>query len=590
MTTAAGAPDTPRSRLRSPAPRWVWRGGEDVDEAAATALEAATHLPRTLCRLLVRRGHPDDAAAKQFLKPKLSQLHDPRQLTDLPAAVERIGRALTRGEVILAHGDYDVDGISATTLYTRVLRMLGGRVVPFVPHRLQDGYDLGPAGIQAARQAGAGLILTGDCGTVAHAAVAQAVAAGIDVVVTDHHTPYGDLPAAVAVVNPNRPDCGYPNKALCGTGVAYKLCQALVAERGGDEEALRYHLDLVALATIADLVPLTGENRVLARYGLQVLTHTRKAGLRALLTVLGMAPGQPIRAGQVSHVIAPRINAVGRMGVAGRGVQLLLADTEAEAEALARDMDEENRSRRAVDREILQQALALLEESYDPDRDWGVVLAARGWHPGVIGIVASRVVERIHRPTVLIAIDESGEVARGSARSIPAFHLFRAIAACASLLDRYGGHRQAAGLELRADRIPAFREAFNREARGALRPEDLIPDLSMDLEVGLGEMTPGLLRLLRHLGPFGMGNAAPVFMTRGVALGRPPRVVGEGHVKLELRQDGARLPAIGFQLAERVRETYTKGGHLDVAYQLQEDRWQGAGAVQVRVLDVRRSA
>lgn len=566
--------------------RWVPRYAAEPAPAVLDALARELRLPAPLCRLLALRGLGDPAAAATHLKPRLEALLDPFQLAGMAAAVARLERAIDGGECILVHGDYDVDGICAATLYTRVLRALGARVETFVPHRLTDGYDLGHAGVRRAVECGAALILTGDCGIVAHEAVDAAAAAGVDVIITDHHTPGATLPAAVAVVNPNRTDCTYPEKGLAGAGVAFKLCQALTRVRGFPEDELLWYLDLVALATIADLAPLTGENRVLAHFGLRVLAQSRNEGLKALLRSAALDPQKGISAGQVSHVLAPRINAVGRLGAAERGVRLLMAESEREAEPLARETDEENRTRQALDRETLHQALAQLEESYDPGRDWGVVLAGEGWHPGVIGIVASRVVERIHRPVVMIALDPATGRGRGSARSIPRFDLYAAVHACAPLLERYGGHHQAAGMDVRADRIAAFRAAFNAHARAVLAPEDLQPELKTDLEIRLPEANAELLRLLRHFGPFGLGNPSPVFCARGVRVLGYPREVGEGHIKLRLQQDGCELGGIGFRLADRLRVLDVTRGPVDIAFQLQENHWNGRVELQARLLDI----
>lgn len=586
----------PVKAVPAPAPsdgarRWVFRAadvGAGSDADAAAALAATLNLPLALCRLLVIRGHTDDASVRAFMKPRLDDLHDPFLLADMQPAVERIRRAIRQDERILVHGDYDVDGICSTVLYTRVLRSLGAKVEPFVPHRMTDGYDLGHVGVRHATEIGASLILTGDCGTVAFDAIAQAAAAGIDVIVTDHHTPGAVLPAAVAVINPARTDCDYPFNGLAGAGVAFKLCEALVAELGGDRDSLLWYLDLVALATVADLAPLRGENRILAHYGLRVLRETRSAGLRALMETAGIGTDEPLGAGQVSHGLAPRLNAVGRMGAATRGVQLLLTDDTNEAARLATEMEAENRTRQAVDRQILDEAVAMLEDRYDADRDYAVVLSAAGWHPGVIGIVASRVVERIHRPVVLLAEDPESGRARGSARSIPAFHLYDGIHACASLLERYGGHRQAAGLELRLDRLAEFRAQLNAHARSVLTPADLVPEVRVDLEIELGEATAELCRLMRHCGPFGLGNPQPVFVVRGVGINGYPREVGDGqHLKMVLTQNAASLPAIGFRMAERMRTIDVSRSRLDVAFHLHEDRWNGRTRLQARLVDMR---
>ncbi|MGH7467262.1 MAG: single-stranded-DNA-specific exonuclease RecJ [Longimicrobiales bacterium] len=567
--------------------RWVQRGKTE-DAGALTALESALQLPSLLCRLLLRRGHSDVESAKQYLKPRLDRLHDPFLLTDMEAAVNRLERALQSGERILVHGDYDVDGICAATLLTRVLRRLGGQVEPFVPHRMHDGYDLSQAGVRAAANAGATLIVTGDCGIVAHTPIAAAAQLGIDVIVTDHHSPGDVLPAACAIVNPNRADCGYPNPALAGVGVAFKVCQALWARRGLPAQDLWYYLDLVAVATIADLAPLSGENRIMAKYGLRLLSQSHNPGLRALLDTAGLAGFDSLGAGQVSHVLAPRINAVGRMSEASKGVRLLLEDDDSVAQVLAKVLEEENRTRQAVDRETLARALEMLEETYDPARDYAIVLGGEGWHPGVIGIVASRLVERLHRPTILFALDANASLARGSARSIPGFHLFNAVKECSSYLERYGGHKYAAGMDIRPERIAEFRDAFQAVARNRLTPEDLIPELSYDLELPLERATLDLTRLLRHFGPFGVGNPGPIFVARGLEV-TSAREVGEGHMKLELRQAGARLSAIGFGMAERLRQVEPAHARIDIAFQLQENYWNGNVELQARLIDVRFS-
>ncbi|CAN5639523.1 single-stranded-DNA-specific exonuclease RecJ [soil metagenome] len=579
MTQVRSTTDTPR--------RWIFRG-QPVEDDVVAALANDIGLPPALCRLIALRGHTDADSARRFLKPRLEHLHDPLDLRDMDRAIARLHAAIRAGERILVHGYYDVDGICSTALYTRVLRSLGADVEPFVPHRMDDGYDLGHAGVRRAAESGAALILTGDCGTVAHDAIAQAAAAGIDVIVTDHHTPGDTLPDAVAVVNPNRRDCGYPWKGLAGAGVAYKLCEALVGAAGGDRDALRWHLDLVALASIADLAPLAGENRVMTHFGLRVLRETRNAGLRSLMRLAGVSTDEPIAAGQVSHVLAPRLNAVGRMGAASRGVALLMTEDEAEADALAAEMEEENRTRQSTDREILAQAMALLDDCFDGDRDYALVLSSPGWHPGVIGIVASRVVERVHRPVIMIAEDASTGRGRGSARSIPAFHLYDAVHACAPLLERYGGHRQAAGLDVKLERIDELRAAFNAHARSVLTADDLVPEVKVDLEITLAEATADLCRLMRHCGPFGLGNPQPVFVVRDVGIDGAPREVGSGqHLRLTLEQRGTRLPAIGFGMAERMRALDLPRTRLDAAFQLQQDRWNGRDRLQARLIDLR---
>ncbi|HEV2146196.1 MAG TPA: single-stranded-DNA-specific exonuclease RecJ [Longimicrobiaceae bacterium] len=573
--------------LASPRPlarRWIFPATPDA--AAVERLSGELRLPPPLCRLLVQRGFGEPHTAREFLRPHPGQIHPPQLLAGMADAVSRLRRAIGAGETVLVHGDYDVDGICATALFTRALRAMGARAVPFVPHRLEDGYDLTDAGIRAAASAGATLILTGDCGIVAHEAVNRARRAGIDVVVTDHHTPGPTLPDCVAVVNPNRADCGYPDKGLAGVGVAYKLCCALAAEVGFPEERLHPFLDLVAVATIADLAPLSGENRALVRWGLKVLAQTPNPGLRALLRSCGLADRAEITAAQVGYVLAPRINAVGRMSEALRGVDLLLTDDPAEAAEIAASLEAENRSRQAVDGQTLGEVMRTLDRVYDPDRDWGVVLAADGWHPGVIGIVASRVVERIHRPTVLIALSGSGE-GKGSARSISGFHLYDALRECAGHLVRFGGHRYAAGCSILPDRVDAFRSAFNARARAVLTEDHLVPEVRIDLELRLHEAGDELFRMLRHAGPFGMGNPTPVFAARGVGVAGHPRLVGQSHLKMTLASGGASLEAIGFGMGDRLADPGFASGPLDVAFKLEENTWNGRSRLQAKLVDVR---
>lgn len=549
------------------------------------ALVRTLGLPRPLCRVLVARGWHDPEVARSFLRPRVETLPDPATLRDLPRAVDRIEEALARGEGILVHGDYDVDGICAAALLTRWLRRFGGRADAFVPDRLRDGYDLGEAGLDRARELGASLLVTVDCGIVAHGAVRRARERGIDVIVTDHHAPGETLPDALAVVDPNRHDDESDRGYLCGAGVAFQLCRALASTRGVPLESLLEDLDLVALATVADLVPLRGENRILVQVGLRALERTRKAGLRALMEVSGVE-GRP-EAGRVGFTLAPRINAVGRMEDAARALDLLLTDDAAEARQLAEFADEVNRTRQDEDRRTLGEALERLEESYDPERDWGVVLAGEGWHPGVIGIVASRVVERIHRPVVLLALD--GDRGRGSARSIPGLDLHQALTRCAGHLGRFGGHAAAAGMDVARADVDAFRETFNRVVREMLDPERLRPRLRIDLETDPGSLTLEFAERLRHMGPHGIGNPRPVFVTRGLEVDGA-REVGRGHLKLSLRAPERTLEAIGFNLLDRFPPDRWLGTRIDAAFQLTVNEYRGRRTPQLRLLDLRPTA
>ncbi len=558
-----------------------------LDSGAVNALVTQLKLPEAIAGILVQRGYAEPESAKAFLRPRLQNLHDPWSMADMAKAVDRISAAIDAGELILVHGDYDVDGVCGSAMLARALRELGARVEVFVPNRLQDGYDFGPAGLAAAATLASRCVLTCDCGTMAHETIVAARSEGIDVVVSDHHTPPDQLPPAVAVLNPHRPDCNYPERVLCGSGVAFKLLHALFERRGQAVQALYKYLDLVAIPTVADLVPLTGENRVLTRFGLKVLQRTPNPGLRALLRVSGLKAGQAIGAGQIAFVIGPRLNAVGRMGDALRAVRLLLTDDEGEAAALAEVVDSENRLRQEEDRATLEQAKEILEATFDPEADWAIVLASERWHPGVIGIVASRVLERYYRPTVLIAL--AGDEGRGSGRSIPGFHLYEALKACAPHLQRFGGHRAAAGLQIRAANVQAFRERLNEVAHSRLSRDDLQPRLRVDLELPMGDVTAALWRFLTHFRPFGQGNPKPVFLARDVRLSAAPQVVGEEHLRLRLDVGGGATPqAIGFGLAGE-SEWLRESSRVDLAFQLGLKEWQGIEYVEAKVLDIRPS-
>lgn len=567
--------------------RFRWVDPIPVDEERAGALADGLGLPPPLCRLLVRRGQGDPDAARRFLRPDFGHLHPPDLLPDLGAAVARIEAAMERDEVVLVHGDFDADGLSAAALLTRGLRELGGRVEAFVPHRTRDGYDLGPAGLERAREVGAGLVLTADCGVSAVEAVEAARREGRDVVVTDHHRPPPELPDATAVVNPSREDSRYPFDGLSGAGVAFKLLSALFDRADLPEDRLNRHLDLVALGTVADLVPLVDENRALARAGLTALGRTEKPGLRALLREGGLGHAE-VTATDVAYRVAPRLNAVGRVDEAEKGLRLLLTEDPDEARRLAGELEASNSARRREDRRVQAEAESRLEERFDPAADRSAVVWAEGWHPGVIGIVASRIVEEIHRPTLLVSLE--GDRGRGSARSIPGFHLHRALEACAPLLERYGGHRMAAGLEVRRENLEALAERLEELARRELEPEQLVPELEVDLFLPLGRADDRFHRLLAHLGPFGEGNPRPVLAARGVSFERPRAVGSEGrHLRAVLRDEAGRLGAIGFGLGDRLPEV-AGGGPWDVAFELVEDEYRGRRRLQARLRDFRPAA
>ena len=460
-------------------------------------------------------------------------------------------------------------------------KQAGAQVHAFVPHRVRDGYDFGPAGLARARELGAGLIITCDCGITAVETVRAARAEGIDVIVTDHHLPGDVLPPAVAVLDPRRPDCPSPDKDLCGTGVAFKLAQALVPVLGLPEQLPWHFLDYVALATVADVVPLTGENRILVRHGLKLLAASRWAGLAALVEAAGLT-GKPLRAAHVGFILAPRLNAAGRIGDAGDGLRLLLTDDADEAARLARELETLNARRQEMDQQILVAAEARLAQELGPD-DRAIVLASEDWHPGVIGIVASRLVERYGRPTFLVAWE--GDTGRGSGRSIPGFDLHDALHRVGHCLEKYGGHRMAAGLTVRTRPVRGIPYCVSRASRASFcAPTTWCPPSGWISKLPLGDLSEELERLIRYLEPCGAGNPAPVFGVRGARAVRARRV-GVNHLRFVLDDGSGAIPAIGFQVADRVPEDWLTRP-LDVAFRLERDEWQGRSTLQARVATI----
>ncbi len=553
------------------------------DAVAVAALANELHLPSVICELLLRRGFSTVESAKRYLRPRLEQLHDPALMLGMDVAVERLVRAIRGGERIVVHGDYDVDGMASTTVLLRTIASLGGNAIPFIPRRIEDGYDLTMAGINAAIAADAKVLVTCDCGTNALAPVEAACKAGIDVIITDHHLPSGPLPQCFAVLNPKQDGCEYPDKDLAAVGIAFKLSLALTRAMGGSEDDVYRLLDLVALATIADVAPLRGENRVLARAGLKVMKDTTNHGLRALIRSSGLE-GKPLNAGRIGFILAPRLNAVGRLGHALRGVELLMTESEHEANAIARELEELNRHRQDVDRKTLARAREMIE-GLDLDATHGIVLAEEGWHPGVIGIVASRLLEEHGRPVLLIALD--GEEGKGSGRSISAFDLHGALTECRDLLVRFGGHRAAAGVTIARANVPELARRFNEIALAQLTVNDLAAELRVDLELPISAATLELESLLRHFEPFGPSNPTPVLVSRGVRLAAPARVMGDGHLKLRLRTDAGELEAIGWGMAHLASELDV-AIPFDIAYRLERDDWNGVPRLQAKLAAVRR--
>ena len=553
--------------------------------AAAGGLSTELGIPPPLAMVLAARGIRDSSSAKAYLRPTLDQLHDPLLLPDMPSAVDRLIGAIDRAETILVHGDYDADGMCAAATATLGLRRLGADVAGFVPHRTRDGYDLGESGIQRAREIGASLIVTVDCGVTAVGPVARAAEFGIDVVVTDHHRPGPELPAAVAVVNPVREGSTYPFPGLSGSGVAFKLLDALFAVRGIPRVELNQHLDLLAIGTVADQMPLLDENRALTRAGLRVLAQTRKPGLRALLEVSLGDSQLDVRAEDVAYKIAPRLNSVGRMAEAADGLELLLTTSESAATSLAARLDHHNAERRTVDRAVTIEVEQKLAEGFDPSREAIIVVWGDDWHPGVVGIVASRVVERWHRPAVVISLD--GPRGRGSGRSVDGFHLFDALRDCDEFLESFGGHPMAAGFTIERCNLEAFADRLRAVAMDRIERRAERQTLNLDLDISLPDASLALVDALEHLQPFGAQNPPPLIAARSVGVEQPSVVGDDGaHLKAVLRSGTVSLPAIGFGMGSRLGELGT-GRTYDVAFHLQGDSWNGRRRLQAQLLDIR---
>ncbi len=547
------------------------------DPAGVAALAQALGLEGPAARVLWARGYRSAEDARKFFAPSLSDLNHPDLLKDMPAAVARLKRAIENRERILLYGDYDVDGTSAVVILKKGIDLLGGQSSFHVPHRLRDGYGMRSEVVEAAAGAGVSLIVSVDTGIRANDVVRHAAGLGIDVIVTDHHLPEAELPPAVAVLNPNRPDCGYPEKNLCGAGVAFKLMDALVRSFGWEnsrrERLIDSLLKLVAIATVADVVPLTGENRLIVKRGLAGLDQVRNPGLRALLDVSGFTEGISPSARQVAFQVAPRINAAGRMDSAADVIEMFLTEDAGRARELAGKLHELNQDRQQTEAEIARTIFEQCIEQPVTDRDAALVFAGEGWHRGVVGIVASRVVERFHRPVFVLGMENG--LAQGSGRSIPVFHLLDALEAMPDLFTKFGGHRQAAGLSMDAARVEDFRERLRAYAAALLTPADFERELMVDSEIALDEIGNRSVEEILSLAPFGFGNPSPIFAARGVEVAAPPDVIKEKHVFVRLKSNGQTIRAKAWNFAERAGELVA-GARVDVAIQFEEDAYSAA--------------
>ncbi len=565
--------------------RWILK---EVDESAAALLSRDLKLPLLLARILVLRGFADPDAARRFLSSSLaSDLPPPHLLAGMDDAVRRIYGALRDGERICVWGDYDVDGTTGAAVLVSFLREIGGEPVFYIPHRIDEGYGMSRQGIETLHSGGIALIITVDCGISNADEVAYARSLGMDVVIVDHHQLPERLPdEAAAVINPQQPDCTFPDKGLCAAGLAFYLVIGLRANlrevgwfESGVTPDIRRYLDIVTLGTIADMVPLRGTNRVLTRRGLMELGASTRPGIVALREVVGM-PAGVVDAGTVAFQLGPRINAAGRMDTAAKVVEMLTTDSSETAGEIARELDGHNRVRRETEVQVLDEALVQINERQLSDQ-WSIVVGKQGWHAGVLGIVASRIVERFHRPTIVIGF-EAGE-GKGSGRSIRGFHMVQGMQKCADLLGRFGGHEYAGGLSIAEGQFEPFTERFEAVARESLGEEDLQPYLDVDAEVDFGELSLSLAREMQLLGPFGVGNPEPIFQTRAVEISE--RRDFRGVSRFRLRHNDHSITAVVFGPPGELRVQV--GDRVDIAYRLRENDWQGTYSLELRLLDVR---
>jgi len=579
----------------SPIREYRWSFGKETDitpenTQISLSLSQELSISPLLTKILVSRGIDTFEKARAFFRPSMEDLHDPFVMSHMDAAVQRITQAIVKNEHIVVFGDYDVDGTDSTAMLWKFLKDVGANVDYFIPDRVKDGYGISTAGIDHVREVGATLLIAVDCGITAIQQVEQARTNGIDVIICDHHEPGNEVPNAVAVLDALQQSCPYPFKYLCGCGVAFKLIQALttsepIRSKLGDDGPKRLldYLQYVTLATTADIVPLVNENRIMVKLGLELINSIPVPGIRALIETSGLSLGR-ISSGQIVFVLAPRINAVGRLGDANRAVEMLASDSYDRAVQIARVMENENFQRRKIDEETFLQAQEIVEKFLEADNDSALVLHQEAWHPGVIGIVASRLVERYYRPTIMMTTVDG--VAKGSARSISGFNIHDALKRCEDKLIQFGGHKYAAGLTVELDKVDEFRDAFKQVAAELLTEDLLIPEIKIDAEVQLSDLTPKFIRVLSQFAPFGPDNMRPVFAARGVEVLGQPRIVGKNHLRFKVRSNTHVVDAIGFNLGHLLSRVKS-GSKVDVAFSLDEGEFAGETVPQLKIRDVK---
>jgi single-stranded-DNA-specific exonuclease len=564
--------------------RWQLR---QADEGAVARLAEELNVRPLIASLLAHRGIIEPDAARRYLSSSLrSDLPSPFLMTGMEKAAERLAQAVAAGELLCVWGDYDVDGTTGTATIICFLREIGAEPIYYIPHRIDEGYGLNMEGLKQLRERGVSVVISVDCGVSNYKEIEFAASLGLSVIVVDHHQPPEELPPAFAILNPHQRGCAFPDKGLCGAGLAFYLVIALRAKLRdlgwfkGVEPDLRTCLDVVTLGTIADMVPLTGVNRVLSRRGLEVLGGSTRPGIIALKKVAGVRDGE-VTAGQVGFRLGPRINAAGRMDAAVKVVQMLTTTSADDALKIAEELDAHNRERQATEAKVLEAALELAGD--DIGGRYSLVLGEDGWHPGVLGIVASRIVEKFHRPTVVIGFQDGQ--GKGSARSIRGFHMVDGLRSCADCLEKFGGHEYAGGLTVRRENFSTFAERFETIARATLAPEDLTPLLEIDAQLDFSAIGMELMKQLSALEPFGIGNPEPLFMTRGVEIA--DRKTINGGARFKLRHSGKTLGAVAFGLADGLPESQAK---VDIVYRLNENEWNDTYAVELRIIDGRPSA
>ena len=540
-----------------------------------------------IAKVLANRGIESLKSSHDFFNPSNDQLHDPFMMKNMDIAVDRISKNIQNQKPILIFGDYDVDGTTGASLLYLGLKDLNAIVEYYIPHREKEGYGLSAGGIDYAQSVGADLLITCDCGINAFQPVDYANEHGVDIIITDHHIPDKKLPNAYAVLNPKQKGCEYPFKGLCGCGVAFKLISALSEKSGiGQNVGLNY-LDLVALATSADMVPILDENRVLVHGGLDQLEESKSPGIHQLLVQTGLV-GESLNVGKLVFGLAPKINAAGRMGDANRTVELLTTSDKTRAEELASILVRENKRRQLIQEDIVNDAIRLVHSQVDLENNKVVIIGSKGWHPGVVGIVASRIKDEFSRPAIVIAFDKKG-IGKGSARSIPHLDLYEALSYAAKFLEGYGGHPMAAGLTVHEDKFENFKSLFLRNVNKILTNDDLIPAISIDGEMALTDINSRFMRFLEKLGPFGPGNMRPKFVSRNLSISGQPRLMGNGeHIRFIVSQNGRNYPAVGFKLSSHY-EDLIRGVPVDIAYVVEVNQWQGQSNIQLNVRDIQLS-